>query len=125
MKRISVNGVLVHLLADGEVENLGVQHDIIYKDHGINLFFSGNRKELYDAAGMTITEFDWAVPEPWYDEQRKKDPNFNLYDYVWSYHKNKLFGEPLYLGGARRRVFELALKAAIDGAEEINEEWEL
>ena len=50
-----------------------------------------NVGELVQLAGVTDT-FDYAVPQPWLDEQRRRGDNDM---YIWVYPKGSTFGEPM------------------------------
>ena len=55
-----------------------------------------SKGDLAKIAGINDTVFDWAVPQPWAD----KHPEFP--QCVWSYAKDRVFGEPLNLYQATR-----------------------
>ena len=61
--------------------------------------------DLAKIAGINDTVFDWAVPQPWAD----KHPDFN--QFVWSYAKDRIFGEPL-------NIYEVAKGKANEVAEQ-------
>lgn len=68
-----------------------------------------NADTLLKAAGHDPSKIDLAVPQSWWDEQYqrwKEAPKA-----CWSYEKNKIFGEPLYISTVVQE-FEEALRQA-------------
>lgn len=124
MRSVRVNDYNVHLLTNQEVKDHDAADHIVYNEAGINLYFTGTRGDLYRAAGLEIPDgqFDFSLPQDWVYEQRKKDPNFNTSNYIWSFHRKTIFGEPIYMGGASRQLFLLAISGLLQG-KDINQEW--
>ena len=95
---ITLNGVTLDIVTKKAAEEaLLPPRELISLGGGKYLYPpSGNRADLYKAAGYEVKKIDFAVPQPWYDHPENRARQQKGDQAVWSYAGKGSFGKPIW-----------------------------
>jgi len=124
MLRIGVGSINVDVVSREFAEDVGHRHVSLVKELDLVWLWPSHYpqpwEKIWECLGLDPAKIDYAVPQPWLNEQYEKYgvDSWRVHAF-WSYNNNPFFGEPIY----QKQLVDDFTKLVLENFKQVVQEW--